>query len=79
MGAGSSQEAAYTLKASVPAGAYHCVLDGIVIRPVEVTFDLIWRRGGTDTTLASWQSACASVACSSSHSTTRLWDRVTCG
>ena len=45
MGAGGSQEAAYKLKASVPAGTYHFVLDGIIIRPVDVTFDLIWRRG----------------------------------
>lgn len=54
MGAGGSQEAAFKLKGDVPAGTYHCVLDGIVIRPVDVTFDLIWRRGTTDTSLASW-------------------------
>lgn len=55
MGAGGSQEAAYKLKASVPAGTYHCVLDSIVVASVDVTFDLIWRRGTTDTSLASWQ------------------------
>jgi hypothetical protein len=55
VGAGGSQEAAYALKGSVPAGTYHCVLDSVIIQPVDVTFDLIWRRGTTDTTLASWQ------------------------
>lgn len=54
MGAGGSQEAAYDLKASVPAGTYHFVLDSIIIRGVDVTFDLIWRRDTTDTTLATW-------------------------
>lgn len=54
MGAGGSQEAVYALKASVPGGTYHCVLDSIVIRPVDVTFDLIWRRGAVDTSLATW-------------------------
>lgn len=54
MGAGGSQEAAYSLKASVPAGTYHLVLDAVIIRAVDVTFDLIWRRGQTDMPLASW-------------------------
>jgi hypothetical protein len=38
----------------VPAGAYHCIIDSIIIRPVDVTFDLIWRRGDTDMVLATW-------------------------
>ncbi|MEO7097098.1 MAG: hypothetical protein ABI175_27810 [Polyangiales bacterium] len=38
----------------MPAGAYHVICDAIVIRSVDVTFDLIWRRGGTDTNLATW-------------------------
>lgn len=54
MGAGGSQEAEYSLKASVPSGQYHFVLDSIIISPVDVTFDWIWRRGTTDTTLATW-------------------------
>ena len=54
MGAGGSQEAAFTLKASVPAGTYHFVLDAVITSPVDVTFDLIWRRGTTDMPLASW-------------------------
>lgn len=55
MGAGGSQEAPFTLKASVPAGTYHLVLDAVIIQSVDVTFDLIWRRGSNDTTLATWQ------------------------
>jgi hypothetical protein len=54
VGLGESQEAAFDLRASVPAGAYHVVCDAIIIGPVDVTFSLIWRRGSTDTTLASW-------------------------
>jgi hypothetical protein len=54
VGAGGSLEAAYKLKASVPAGAYHCIIDAIIIRPVDVTFDLIWRRDATDMVLATW-------------------------
>lgn len=54
MGPGGSQEAEYTLKADVPAGTYTVVCDAVVIRAVDVTFDLVWRRGATDTTLATW-------------------------
>lgn len=54
MGAGRSQEAAFTLRDSVSAGTYHFVLDAVIVQPVDVTFDLIWRRGATDTPLASW-------------------------
>ena len=36
------------------AGTYHVNCDGIVIRAVDVTFELIWRRGATDTVLSSW-------------------------
>jgi hypothetical protein len=54
VGAGGSQEAPFSLIASIPAGAYHLVLDAVIIAPVDVTFDLIWRRGSTDTTLATW-------------------------
>ena len=54
MGSGGSQEAAYNLKAKVKAGTYHLVLDAIIIKPVDVTFDLIWRSGTTDHPLATW-------------------------
>lgn len=54
MGPGGSQEAPYNLKADVPAGTYHVICDAIVLASVDVTFDLLWRHGGADTTLASW-------------------------
>ena len=54
MGAGGSQDAAYTLKAKVPAGSYHLVLDAVITHSVDITFDLIWRRGSTDTVLVEW-------------------------
>jgi hypothetical protein len=52
VGLGESQEAAFTLRASVPAGTYHVVCDAVITDPVDVTLTLIWRRGTTDTTLA---------------------------
>ncbi|HEX2688055.1 MAG TPA: hypothetical protein VHN14_15610 [Kofleriaceae bacterium] len=54
MGPGGSQEAAFGLRTSVPAGTYHVTCDGIIIGPVDVTFTLSWRRGPTDTSLAQW-------------------------
>lgn len=54
MGSGRTQEAEYQLKASVPAGTYHVICDAIIIQPVDVTFELVHRRGGSDTVLASW-------------------------
>jgi hypothetical protein len=58
VGAGSSQEAPFTLVTSVPAGTYQCILDAIITYDVTVTFDLIWRHGSgsgtSDTNLVEW-------------------------
>lgn len=54
MGAGRSQEAPYDLKASVPAGTYHFVLDCIIIANVDTKFELMHRRGSDNVVLASW-------------------------
>jgi FtsP/CotA-like multicopper oxidase with cupredoxin domain len=54
VGPGGSQDAAYPLRADVPAGAYHVECDAIITDPVDVTFSLILRRGAADTTLAEW-------------------------
>jgi hypothetical protein len=54
VGLGESQEAAFNLRASVPAGAYHVICDAIITDSVDTTFTLIWRRGSNDTTLAEW-------------------------
>jgi hypothetical protein len=54
VGPGRSQEAPYELKAAVPAGSYHVICDAIIIRPVDVTFDLVHRSPAGDVTLATW-------------------------
>jgi hypothetical protein len=54
VGSGGSLDAEYKLKADVPAGAYHVICDNIIIRPVDVVFELIHRRGGADVQLATW-------------------------
>lgn len=54
MGLGESQEAAFDLRASVPAGAYHVECDSIITASVDARFTLIRRRGAMDTTLAQW-------------------------
>ena len=54
MGAGGSQEATYNLIEGVAAGTWHFELDAIIIDPVDVQFDLVWRSGGVDTTLTSF-------------------------
>ena len=56
MGAGGFQDAPFTLRGSVPAGNYHLVLDAVITASVDVTFDLILRRGGNDTVLAEWSA-----------------------
>lgn len=38
----------------MPAGTYHFVLDCIVIAGVDVTFDLMHRRGADDTVVVTW-------------------------
>lgn len=53
MGPGGSQEAEFELVADVPAGTYRLICDAIVIRPIDVTFDLVWRHAGGDTLLAT--------------------------
>lgn len=38
----------------MPAGTYHFVLDCIVIAGVDMTFDLVHRRGADNTVLTTW-------------------------
>jgi hypothetical protein len=51
---GTFLDAEYNLKASVPAGTYKVICDGIIIRAVDVTFSLLHRRGDTDVELGTW-------------------------
>ncbi|TMQ09033.1 MAG: hypothetical protein E6J90_19160 [Deltaproteobacteria bacterium] len=58
MGSGGSrpsfQDAAFDLRAGVPAGTYHVECDAVITASVDVTFTLIWRRGSTDNQLVQW-------------------------
>lgn len=51
---GSHLDAAFALRAVVPAGAYHVECDAVITASIDVAFTLIWRRGATDTMLAQW-------------------------
>lgn len=56
MGTGSPQEAEFSLVADLPAGDWIFVGDGIITRPVDVTFDLLVRAaGGAETLIATFQ------------------------
>lgn len=56
MGAGRSLEAAYSLREPIPAGQWRLVADGIIITPVDVVFEIIYRPdGGDDVVLASFE------------------------
>jgi len=56
VGAGRSQEAEYTLLDDVPAGRWRLVADGIIVFPVDVTFEIIHRQAaGGDVPIAMWQ------------------------
>lgn len=56
MGPGGSQDAEFTLLASVPAGTYHVECDAVITASVDTTFSLIWRHAdkAADTVLATW-------------------------
>ncbi|HTM21146.1 MAG TPA: hypothetical protein VL172_11575 [Kofleriaceae bacterium] len=55
MGIGDPQEAEYTLKAPIAAGTWRLVGDGIIIEPVDVLFEIIWRSDAGDSAVASFQ------------------------
>jgi hypothetical protein len=55
VGVGDSQlEAAFALRGPIPAGSWNLVGDGLVLEPVDVHFEVIWRAGQTDQTLVSF-------------------------
>jgi len=57
VGAGSSLEAAFALREPIAAGALRLAFDGIVIEPVDVSIEILWRHadGSGDTQLASFE------------------------
>ena len=54
MGPGRSQEAPYDLKEAIPAGSWHVVMDAVILKGVDVMFELIWRHGADDAPIATW-------------------------
>ena len=57
MGAGRSQEAEYLLLDDLPAGQWRLIADGIIVFPVDVTFEILVRPGdgSPDVPIAMWQ------------------------
>jgi len=55
VGAGGPREAAFELVDSIPAGTWTLVGDGIITASVDVTWDVLWRRGTVDMPIARWQ------------------------
>jgi hypothetical protein len=54
VGAGRSQEAEFLLLDDIPAGRWRLVADGIIVYPVDVRFELIYRRPTGDTAIGTW-------------------------
>jgi hypothetical protein len=54
VGIGDPQEAEFTLVAPLPAGTWRLVGDGIIIEPVDVRFEIIWRSDAGDQVLATF-------------------------
>jgi hypothetical protein len=55
VGVGDPLEAAFTLAGPIPAGTWTLVGDGVIIEPVDVQWEVIWRPAeGADTVLATW-------------------------
>jgi hypothetical protein len=54
VGVGDSLEAEYTLLGPLPAGTWRLVGDGIIIEPVDVRFEIIWRSDAGDQILATY-------------------------
>ena len=55
MGAGSSQEAEYTLAAAIPAGTWRLVADCFVLEAVDMRFEILERKAaGGDVPIVSW-------------------------
>ena len=56
MGIGDPREAAIKLVAPLPAGTWTFIGDGIIIEPVDVLFEIIWRDAqGNETTIVQFE------------------------
>lgn len=54
MGVGDSLEAALPLAGPIKAGNWHLIGDGVVLSAIDLEYQVIWRHGGTDTTVVQW-------------------------
>jgi hypothetical protein len=56
VGVGDSLDAPFTLLGPISAGTWHLIGDGMVLQPVDIRYDVVWRPaadGGVETTLAT--------------------------
>jgi hypothetical protein len=55
VGAGSSQEAAFLLVDDLPSGTWKLVGDGVILQSVDVTFEVLVRRGASELPVVRWE------------------------
>jgi hypothetical protein len=55
VGAGRSQEAGFDLVDDLPGGTWKLVGDGIILQAVDVTFEVLVRRGDTELPVVRWE------------------------
>ncbi len=55
MGVGDPLEASAALAGPINAGRWHLIGDGLVVDPVDITYEVIWRGSAGDKVLATWQ------------------------
>ena len=55
MGVGDPLEAEFVLLGPIPAGHWRLVADGIIIQPVDVTFEIFWRDAAGEHPIGMWQ------------------------
>ncbi len=51
MGPGGVLDAEFGLRTGVAAGSYHLVCDGVILRAVDVTFQLVWKQATTESVI----------------------------
>jgi hypothetical protein len=55
VGIGDPLEAAFSLGGPIPAGTWTLVGDGVIIEPVDVTFEILWRGAAGDEVVATFE------------------------
>jgi hypothetical protein len=54
VGVGDPLEASYELAGPLRAGSWNLIGDGVPLHSVDIVFDVIWRRGGSDRTIVTF-------------------------